>query len=371
MVRPMSGMHALAERMQQLLEAAGTAARRTRRSRSARLDRPTSTRSPRPRSRRGERAFAGSSPSRSTRATAWRPARIAERLAGTAGDGSAILAAEVDGEVRGLVLHGPSRDRRARAAGGRDHRPLRPPRQLAERSRPGAGRSGARSARRGRQRRGDRLDARGEPAKPRLLRRARLHARRRHPAAAQLRQPARGPLPDLARGPQTDRRPVGSAPLLNDRRVRDEDGDREGRSRRLRPDGPRDRADLRPGRAGRSSSARSIRGRSTRASAKIEKQLGRAVEKGKLEQRRRRRDPGAGSRRRLDYADLADCDLVIEAITEDLDGEARDVARGRRDRQAGGVLRHQHVLAGGRRRRRPRPSRPERFLGLHFFNPPR
>jgi len=43
--------------------------------------------------------------------TAWRPARIAERLAGTSGDGSAILAAEVDGEVRGLVLHGPSRDR--------------------------------------------------------------------------------------------------------------------------------------------------------------------------------------------------------------------------------------------------------------------
>lgn len=45
--------------------------------------------------------------------TAWRPARIAERLAGSAADDGAILAAEIDGEVRGLVLYGPSRDRHA------------------------------------------------------------------------------------------------------------------------------------------------------------------------------------------------------------------------------------------------------------------
>src|SRR5215204_4421483 len=50
---------------------------------------------------------------------------------------------------------------------------------------------------------------------------------------------------------------------------------------------------------------------------KIEKQLARAVEKGKLEQR----DADAVRARispTLDYADLAGCDLVIEAITEDL-----------------------------------------------------
>src|SRR3954447_13773383 len=51
--------------------------------------------------------------------------------------------------------------------------------------------------------------------------------------------------------------------------------------------------------------------------AKIEKQLARAVEKGKAEQGdadavRGRIQPS------LDYGDLADCDLVIEAITEDL-----------------------------------------------------
>src|SRR5215213_5519608 len=50
---------------------------------------------------------------------------------------------------------------------------------------------------------------------------------------------------------------------------------------------------------------------------KIERQLARAVEKGKASQEdadavRGRIEPT------LDYGDLADCDLVIEAMTEDL-----------------------------------------------------
>jgi 3-hydroxyacyl-CoA dehydrogenase len=54
--------------------------------------------------------------------------------------------------------------------------------------------------------------------------------------------------------------------------------------------------------------------------AKIEKQLGRAVEKGKMEQ------SGADAIRgritpTLDYSDLTGSDLVIEAITEDLDAK--------------------------------------------------
>ena len=53
---------------------------------------------------------------------------------------------------------------------------------------------------------------------------------------------------------------------------------------------------------------------------KIEKQLARAVDKGKIEQA----DADA-IRARLqtttDYSDLADCDLVIEAITENLDAK--------------------------------------------------
>ena len=50
---------------------------------------------------------------------------------------------------------------------------------------------------------------------------------------------------------------------------------------------------------------------------KISKQLARAVEKGKVEQS----DADAVLGRitpTLEYSDLADCDLVIEAITEDL-----------------------------------------------------
>jgi GNAT superfamily N-acetyltransferase len=40
----------------------------------------------------------------------WRPERIAERLRGANRDGSQILAAEVEGEVCGLVLIGPHRE---------------------------------------------------------------------------------------------------------------------------------------------------------------------------------------------------------------------------------------------------------------------
>src|SRR2546423_14194215 len=52
--------------------------------------------------------------------------------------------------------------------------------------------------------------------------------------------------------------------------------------------------------------------------AKIEKQLARAVEKGRLEQSEADAVRGRITPT-LDYGDLADCDLVVEAITEDLD----------------------------------------------------
>jgi GNAT superfamily N-acetyltransferase len=59
-----------------------------------------------------EEGFRGIVPERVDPRAAWRPARIADRIAGPAADG-AILAAEVDGDVRGLVLYGASRDRHA------------------------------------------------------------------------------------------------------------------------------------------------------------------------------------------------------------------------------------------------------------------
>jgi 3-hydroxybutyryl-CoA dehydrogenase len=105
-----------------------------------------------------------------------------------------------------------------------------------------------------------------------------------------------------------------------------------------------------------------------RGIAKIEKQLGRAVEKGKLEQA----DADAIRGRitpTLDYADLADCDLVIEAITEDLDMKLEMW------REVDSVVKDDAYFATNTSSlpvadQAAATSRPERFLGLHFFNPP-
>ncbi len=67
---------------------------------------------------------------------------------------------------------------------------------------------------------------------------------------------------------------------------------------------------------------------------KIEKQLARAVEKGKADAAEDAATTRARIQGTVHYRDLADCDLVIEAITESLAAEARDVERDRRDRQA-------------------------------------
>jgi 3-hydroxybutyryl-CoA dehydrogenase len=100
---------------------------------------------------------------------------------------------------------------------------------------------------------------------------------------------------------------------------------------------------------------------------KIEKQLARAVEKGKAEQS----DADAVRGRiqpTLDYSDLADCDLVIEAITEDLDlklemwKQVDDVVK-----EGASFATNTSSLSVAAQA--AATSRPERFLGLHFFNP--
>jgi 3-hydroxybutyryl-CoA dehydrogenase len=101
--------------------------------------------------------------------------------------------------------------------------------------------------------------------------------------------------------------------------------------------------------------------------AKIEKQLARAVAKGKVEQA----DADAVRARiqpTLDYADLADSDLVIEAITEDLDKKLEMW------REVDGVVKPEAVFATNTSSlpvadQAAATSRGERFLGLHFFNP--
>jgi len=101
--------------------------------------------------------------------------------------------------------------------------------------------------------------------------------------------------------------------------------------------------------------------------AKIDKQLARAVERGKLEQGdaeavRARIQPT------LDYADLADCDLVIEAITEDLEAKVEMW------RELDEIVKDEAYFATNTSSlpvadQAAATSRAERFLGLHFFNP--
>src|SRR4051795_1594013 len=101
--------------------------------------------------------------------------------------------------------------------------------------------------------------------------------------------------------------------------------------------------------------------------AKIEKQLARAVEKGKAEQA----DADAVRARiapPLDCADLADCDLVIEAITEDLDMKLEMW------REVEAVAKPEAYFATNTSslsvaQQAEATSRADRFLGLHFFNP--
>ena len=100
---------------------------------------------------------------------------------------------------------------------------------------------------------------------------------------------------------------------------------------------------------------------------KIEKQLARAVEKGKLEQADADAVRGriAGT---TDYGGLADCDLVIEAITEDL-GLKLEMWR-----EIDQIVKPDAWFATNTSSlavvdQAAATSRPERFLGLHFFNP--
>jgi 3-hydroxybutyryl-CoA dehydrogenase len=104
-----------------------------------------------------------------------------------------------------------------------------------------------------------------------------------------------------------------------------------------------------------------------KARARIEKSLGRAVDKGKLEGADR--DAALGHLAyATDLADLADADIVIEAVTEDID--LKRGLFGELDRLCGpdtifasntSSLTIVDMAAA--------TNRPERMVGLHFFNP--
>jgi 3-hydroxybutyryl-CoA dehydrogenase len=101
--------------------------------------------------------------------------------------------------------------------------------------------------------------------------------------------------------------------------------------------------------------------------AKIEKQLARAVEKQKSSQEEadevRSRIHGT-----VDYRDLADCDLVIEAITESLPLKLQMW------KELDEIVKSEAVFATNTSSlavidQAAATSRPSRFVGLHYFNP--
>src|SRR3954449_12407779 len=101
---------------------------------------------------------------------------------------------------------------------------------------------------------------------------------------------------------------------------------------------------------------------------RIQKQLSRAVEKEKMTQE----DADAVLGRihgTLDYADYADCDLVLEAITENL-GMKLDMWK-----ELDAIVKDGAVLATNTSSlsvidQAASTKRPNVFIGLHFFNPP-
>lgn len=100
---------------------------------------------------------------------------------------------------------------------------------------------------------------------------------------------------------------------------------------------------------------------------KIEKQLARAVEKGKssLQDADAVRGRIQGT---TDYGELAGCDLVIEAITEDL------ALKLEMWKEVDAIVKPEAVFATNTSSlavidQAAATGRPERFVGLHYFNP--
>src|SRR2546425_1316071 len=104
-----------------------------------------------------------------------------------------------------------------------------------------------------------------------------------------------------------------------------------------------------------------------RGRATIERYLARAVEKGRLSQPER---DGAVGRLTLttDLADLASCDLVIEAVLEELDLKRELFAELDRVTRSNAIL-ATNTSALSVSEIAEATERPQRVVGMHFFNP--
>jgi 3-hydroxybutyryl-CoA dehydrogenase len=100
---------------------------------------------------------------------------------------------------------------------------------------------------------------------------------------------------------------------------------------------------------------------------KINKQLARAVEKGRMEQSQAD-DVTGRIKGTLGYEDFADCELVVEAITENLDMKLEMW------RALEPIVKQEALFATNTSSlsvidQAAATERPDQFLGLHFFNP--
>jgi 3-hydroxybutyryl-CoA dehydrogenase len=100
---------------------------------------------------------------------------------------------------------------------------------------------------------------------------------------------------------------------------------------------------------------------------KISKQLARAVEKGRMEQSQAD-DVTGRIKGTLGYEDFADCELVVEAITENLDMKLEMW------RALEPIVKQEALFATNTSSlsvidQAAATERPDHFLGLHFFNP--
>ena len=143
---------------------------------------------------------------------------------------------------------------------------------------------------------------------------------------------------------------------------------RPGRCGRRRHDGRRHRVRLRQGRACEVVLVDVSLEAAERGKAYSQQLLDKAVARGRSTVEKRDAHL-ARITATADLSALAGCDLVIEAVFEDLDAEEGDVRQGRRDRRPGQRCspRTPHRCRSPRSRR-PCSTRPI-FVGLHFFSP--
>jgi 3-hydroxybutyryl-CoA dehydrogenase len=100
---------------------------------------------------------------------------------------------------------------------------------------------------------------------------------------------------------------------------------------------------------------------------KIHGSLGKAVEKGKLEAAVRDETVGR-LRGTVDLADLADCDVVVEAIVENLEEKRKTFSALDEAVQEDAIF-ASNTSSLTITQMAMFTSRPDRFVGLHFFNP--